>query len=73
MKQVGEKVWKSGGAWERENEIEVTSENVKFVNMFWNRLYFETEKEAALETNIAHARYGEYQAEAVNGLRSILQ
>ena len=62
--KVGDKVWKSGGAWDREELVEVTEDDVKIVNMFWDRLYFDSEKKAALVTNIAHAEYGNYQAEA---------
>ena len=69
MIKVGDKVWKSGGAWNREEEMIVTEEEVKYVNMFWNRLYFATEKEAALATNIAHAEYGEYQEASLKGWR----
>ena len=64
MIKPGDKVWRSGGAWDREELVEVTEENVKYVNMFFNRLYFNSEEEAALVTNMAHAEYGEYQAEA---------
>lgn len=70
MIKPGDKVWKSGGAWDREELVEVTEENVKCVNMFFNRLYFDSEKEAALATNIAHAEYGEYQAEVTR--RSVI-
>ena len=55
MIKAGDKVWKSGGAWGREELIEVTENDVKIVNMFWNRLYFDSEKKAALATNIVHA------------------
>ena len=67
MIEVGVKVWKSGGAWCREEQIEVTPENVELVNMFWNRLYFDSENKAALVTNIAHANYNDYQEAASRG------
>lgn len=55
---IGDKVWRAGDFTERESLITVTKENQNEITMFWNALYFDSEKEAELKTNIAHAEYG---------------
>jgi len=61
MLKIGDKVWKSGGAWEMEKLVTLKDEfEVELAKQFWGSLYFATAKEAALETDRAHGAYGNY-------------
>lgn len=59
---IGTVVFRSGDAWDYTSKVTVTEKNQKEVSMFWNRLYFDNQKDADYQTARAHAEYSEYQA-----------
>lgn len=57
---IGDKIWRAGDFTERECLVTVTKENQNEVTMFWNALYFDSEKEAEFQTDLAHIEYCEW-------------
>lgn len=57
---IGEIVYRSGGAFDLDEEVMVTKENQKEITMFWNALYFETLDDAERKSRIAKSEYGAY-------------
>ena len=57
---IGEIVYRSGGAFDQDEEVMVTKENQKEITMFWNALYFETLSDAERRSRIAKSEYSSY-------------
>lgn len=57
---IGETVYRAGGAFEWTEKIIVDDSNQKIVSLFWNSVYFSSEKDADEMTSKAKAAYDEF-------------
>lgn len=65
---VGEKVWDAGDCWSYPEMITVTDKNQKEVTMFWNSIYFSSQKAANMRNAMSRAEYNDYQVRCLAGM-----